>query len=88
VFLLYDGNIDFVIRLIFKEDGSFNFHQMLRNSSRKCRITSFLIKGSAERLIYLTLKELNERLKVRKLMGFKEIESGNYHALPGEFFTQ
>jgi len=38
VFLLFDGNIDFVIRLIFKEDGSFNFHEMLRNSSRKCWI--------------------------------------------------
>jgi len=38
VFLLFDGNIDIAIRLIFKKDGSFNFHEMLRNSSRKCWI--------------------------------------------------
>jgi cytoskeletal protein RodZ len=31
---------------------------------------------------------MNERLNSRKLRGFKEIELGNYHALPGEFFTQ
>jgi hypothetical protein len=36
----------------------------------------------------LLLKELNEWLNSRKLRGFKEIESENYHALPGEFFTQ
>jgi len=36
----------------------------------------------------LLLKELNERLNSRKLRWFKEIESGNYHALLGEFFTQ
>ena len=34
-----------------------------------------------------TMKRI-ERLNSRKLRGFKEIESGNYHALPGEFFTQ
>jgi len=36
----------------------------------------------------LILKEVNERLNSRKLRGVKEIELGNYHALPGEFFTQ
>ncbi len=41
-----------------------------------------------ERLLYLLLKELNERLKSRKLRGFNEIESWNYHALPGEFFLE
>ena len=51
-------------------------------------IEVFLDEGSVERLLYLLLKELNERLNSRKLRGFKEIESGNYHALPGEFFTQ
>jgi transposase-like protein len=51
-------------------------------------IEVFPDEGSVERLLYLLLKELNERLNSRKLRGFKEIESGNYHALPGEFFTQ
>jgi len=41
-----------------------------------------------KRLLYLLFKELNERLNSRKLKGFKEIESGDYHVLPGEFFTQ
>jgi len=51
-------------------------------------IEVFPDEGSVERLLYLLLKELNERLNSRKLRGFKEIESVNYHALPGEFFTQ
>jgi cytoskeletal protein RodZ len=45
-------------------------------------------EGSVERSFYLFLKELNERLNLRRLRGFKEIESGNYHASPGEIFTQ
>jgi len=43
-------------------------------------------EGSVERLLYLLLKELNERLNSRKLRGFKEIESGNYHGVSGEIF--
>jgi len=39
-------------------------------------------------LLYLILKELNERLNSRKLRGFNEIELGNYHAFPGKIFTQ
>jgi transposase-like protein len=50
-------------------------------------IEVFPDEGSVERLLYLLLKELNERLNSRKLRGFKEIESGNYHALPEEFYT-
>ena len=45
-------------------------------------------QNNNDRLLYLLLKKLNKRLKSRKLRGFKEIESGNYHALPGEYFTQ
>jgi hypothetical protein len=41
-----------------------------------------------ERPFYLFLKELNERLNLRRLRGVKEIESVNYHASPGEIFTQ
>jgi len=44
--------------------------------------------GSVERLLYLILKELNERLSSRRLRGFNEIESGNYHALSRGIFTQ
>ncbi|MFZ8784752.1 transposase [Thermocrinis sp.] len=51
-------------------------------------IEVFPDEGSVERLLYLLLKEMNERLNSSKLRGFKEIESGNYHALPKEFFTQ
>jgi len=51
-------------------------------------IDVFPDKGSVETLLYLILKELNERLNSRKLRGFKEIKSGNYQALPGEFFIQ
>jgi hypothetical protein len=40
-----------------------------------------------ERSLYLILKELNERLNLRRLSGFNEIELGSYHALPGEIFT-
>jgi hypothetical protein len=29
----------------------------------------------------MTLKELNERLKLRRFRGFNEIDLGNYHAL-------
>jgi hypothetical protein len=36
----------------------------------------------------LILKEMNERLNSRRLRGFNEIESGNYHALPKKIFTQ
>jgi hypothetical protein len=49
-------------------------------------IEVFPDEGSVERLLYLLLKELNERLNSRKLRGFKEIKLGNYHALLGEFF--
>jgi len=51
-------------------------------------IEVFPDEGSAERLLYFILKELNERLNSRRLRGFNEIEVGNYHALPGEIFTQ
>jgi len=37
---------------------------------------AFADEASVERLLYLLLKELNERLKSRKLRGFKENESG------------
>jgi len=48
-----------------------------------------LDEGLAERLrlLYLTLKETNERLKSRRLRGFKRIELGNSYALPGKIFT-
>jgi len=39
-------------------------------------------------LLYLILKELNERLNSRKLRGFNEIELGNYHVFSGKIFTQ
>jgi hypothetical protein len=42
-------------------------------------------EGSGERLLYLILKEMYERLNSRRLRGFKEIEPGNYHALPEKF---
>jgi hypothetical protein len=32
--------------------------------------------------------KLNERLNLRRLRGFNEIELGNYHVLPGEILTQ
>ena len=51
-------------------------------------IEVFPDEGSAKRLLYLILKEMNERLNSRRLRGFNEIELGNYHALPGEIFTQ
>jgi transposase-like protein len=51
-------------------------------------IEVFLDEGSAERLLYLILKEMNERLNSRRLRGFNEIELGNYHALTGDIFTQ
>jgi transposase-like protein len=58
-------------------------------SMRKIKVIEvFPDEGSVERLLYLILKEMNERLNSRRLRGFKEIESGNYHALPGESFTQ
>jgi hypothetical protein len=47
-----------------------------------------MVTSLSERLLYLILKEMNERLNSRRLRGFKEIELGNYHALPGEIFTQ
>ncbi|QER41647.1 hypothetical protein F1847_08770 [Thermodesulfobacterium sp. TA1] len=51
-------------------------------------IEVFPDEGSVERLLYLILKELNERLNSRKLRGFNKIELGNYHAFPGKIFTQ
>jgi transposase-like protein len=51
-------------------------------------IEVFPDEGSVERLLYLILKEMNERLNSRRLRGFKEIDSGNYHALPEKIFTQ
>jgi hypothetical protein len=47
-----------------------------------------MVASLSERLLYLILKEMSERLNSRRLRGFNEIELGNYHALPGEFFTQ
>jgi transposase-like protein len=51
-------------------------------------IEVFLDEETVERLLYLILKELNERLNLRRLRGFKEIELENYHALPEKIFTQ
>ena len=51
-------------------------------------IEVFPDEGSAERLLYLILKEMNERLNSKRLRGFNEIELGNYHVLSGENFTQ
>ena len=62
------------------------FERLAKEIKRRVKVIEvFLDEGSVERLLYLLLKELNERLNSRKLRGFKEIESGNYHALPGEF---
>ena len=47
-------------------------------------IEVFPDEGSVERLLYLTLKEMNERLNSRMLRESNEIELGNYHAPPGE----
>jgi len=44
-------------------------------------------KNSGKIIIFI-LKEINERLNLSRLRGFKEIESGNYHVLSEEFFTQ
>jgi transposase-like protein len=56
-----------------------------RVSIRKIKVIEvFPDEGSVERLLYLTLKEMNERLNSRMLRGFNEIELGNYNALPGE----
>jgi transposase-like protein len=51
-------------------------------------IEVFPNEGSAGRLLYLILKELNERLNSRRLRGFKKIELGSYHALSRGIFTQ
>jgi len=45
-------------------------------------------EGSGERLLYLLLKEMSERLNLRRLRGVKEIEPGIYDALPEKIFTQ
>jgi transposase-like protein len=65
------------------------FERLAKEIKRRVKVIEvFLDEGSVERSLYLILKELNERLNLRRLSGFNEIESGNYHALPGEFFTQ
>uniref|UniRef100_UPI0009D6BE89 transposase n=1 Tax=Thermodesulfobacterium geofontis TaxID=1295609 RepID=UPI0009D6BE89 len=49
-------------------------------------IEVFSDEVSVERLLYLILKEMNERLNSRRLRGFNEIELGTYHALPKKNF--
>ena len=62
------------------------FERLAKEIKRRIKVIEvFPDEGSVDRLLYLLLKELNERLNSRKLRGYKEIESGNYHALPEEF---
>jgi putative transposase len=51
-------------------------------------IEVFPDEGSAERLLYLIMKEMNEKLNSRRLRGLNEIELGNYHAPSRGIFTQ
>jgi len=63
--------------------------RLVKEIKRRIKVIEvFPDEGSAERLLYLILKELNERLNSKRLRGFNEIELRNYHALPGEIFTQ
>jgi len=41
----------------------------------------FSDEWAAERLLYLILKEIKEKLNSRRLRGFNEALHGNYHAL-------
>jgi len=49
-------------------------------------IEVFPDEGSAERLLYLILKEMNERLNSRKLRKFNEIKLVKHYALLDRFF--
>jgi putative transposase len=42
---------------------------------------------SVERLLYLVLKEINEKLNSMRLRGFNEDRMVIYHALPNKVFT-
>jgi len=64
--------------------------RLAKERKRRIKIIEVMLdEGLAERLrlLYLTLKETNERLKSRRLRGFKRIELGNSYALPGKIFT-
>jgi len=43
---------------------------------------------SVERLLYLVLREINEKLNSRRLRGFNKDRMGTYHVLPNKVFTQ
>ena len=51
-------------------------------------IEVFPDEGSVERLLYLILREVNERLNSRRLRGFNEDGIGTYHVLANNAFTQ
>jgi hypothetical protein len=40
------------------------------------------------KIIIFDLERAGWEVKLKEVKGFKEIESENYHALPGEIFTQ
>ena len=62
------------------------FERLAKEIKRRVKVIEvFLDEGSVERLLYLILKELNERLNSRRLRGFNEIELGDSMPFPEKF---
>lgn len=57
--------------------------KLAKEIKRRVKVVEvFLDKGSVEKLLYLVLKEMNERLNSKRLIGFNENKMGTYYVFP------
>jgi transposase-like protein len=62
------------------------FERLAKEIKRRVKVIEvFLDEGSVERSLYLILKDQNERLNLRRLSGFNEIELEDSMPLPEKF---
>lgn len=57
--------------------------KLAKEIKRRVKVVEvFLDEGSVEKLLYLVLKEMNERLNSKRLIGFNENKMGTYYVFP------
>jgi transposase-like protein len=57
--------------------------KLAKEIKRRVKVVEvFLDKGSVEKLLYLVLKEMNERLNSKRLIGFNENKMETYYVFP------
>ncbi len=57
-----------------------HWEHLCKEAKRRTKVVEvFVGEGAVEKLLYLFLSVLNERLGARRLRGFAEVEVGSYH---------